>query len=229
MAERDLDAEAITKARLQLVLEYSGAIPVAAAAVCEDEETLGFRVASASFAAPSAGEGSDREYRRIVGCANKNMAAVARRLVKCPGDGGTDRISLEVVIVDRNRRAFPGASVILEAPQHLLLFGINAGHRPTLSCETPPHSADVLKLLVAKRAGCASELLMIDAQRELQPFEQARDSLRGHVEAGFAQLIADLLGRLVGPLEAAYRIACGVVFHHLLDRLDDLGSFFSSL
>ena len=99
MAERDLDAEAITKTRLQLVLEYSAAIPVAAAAVREDEETRGVRVASASFATPPAGEGSDRERWRVMGCANPDMAAVGRRLVECPRDGGTDRSLLEVVVV----------------------------------------------------------------------------------------------------------------------------------
>lgn len=163
MAERYLDIEAIAEARLQLVLEYSAAIAIAATAVREDEQMLGLGVASASFAAPPAGQGSDSKRWGVVGRPDKDVAAVARCLVQCPRDRATHRIPLEVVVVDRNRRVFPAAPIVLEASEHLLLLCVNADHRPTPSFEAPPRATDVLKLLVAMGTGVAGQFLVVDS------------------------------------------------------------------
>lgn len=87
---------------------------------------------------------------------------------------------------------------------------------------------DVLELPVSMRIGVARELLVIDAQRELQSLEQSSNRLGGCLDPDPAKRLADFQRSLVGPLEPRNRVARGMVFHQLLDRSDGFRRFFSS-
>ncbi len=99
---------------------------------------------------------------------NEYPPAIGLSVVEPPWDGNTARIRSEIVVFDQNWRALPSCPGVLEAPDQLSVFGVDADSWPALALKALARPVDVLELLITKGAGFARDLLVIDTQRELQ-------------------------------------------------------------
>jgi hypothetical protein len=86
----------------------------------------------------------------------------------------------------------------------------------------------VLELLIAVGAGIGSDLLAVDAQREMHLVEQTSDGVGRDGNIDLLEDLGDLLGRLAGPLQPGDGISGGVVLQQNLDGIDYFARFFST-
>jgi len=224
----DGDGEVVVVAQPELQLVFPGARGncVAAAAVGDDGEVIGTRVAAPPLGAPPLVEGGDGELRGVVGGAHEDRAAVGVQIVDAVGDGGPEGIGAKVVVVDEHGLTVPGAPVVLEAADELLLLGVDADDRQPLGEEVLAQFADAGELGVAVGGRAAGELLVGDAHRVVHLAEQPRDGALADLDAERAKLDGDLARGSMRPFEPRHGIAGGVVAHQLSDAGEDFGRFF---
>ena len=154
------EAVAVAESVLQGVLPGSGAGPVAAAAVGEDEQLGGVWVAAAAVVVPPSDQVVDGEGGGVVGGADEQAAVVGGEVVDAVGQGDAVGVGSEVVVVDQGRLLAPGGAGVLEVPDQLALFGVDADDRQALVGEGLALGGDVGELgvaagvLLARRASC---------------------------------------------------------------------------
>ena len=106
----DGDGEAVGIAEMVLegVLPGAVAIAVAAAAIGENDELGGVRIAGAACGAPPGIEVVDGEEGGVAGDADPDEAAVGEGVVDAVRDGQAAGLGAEVVVVARDGRGCPG-------------------------------------------------------------------------------------------------------------------------
>jgi hypothetical protein len=97
-----------------------------------------------------------------------------------------------------------------------------------VTAEAATQTGDVAELLVARGALPGGDLFAVHTEREMKFGEQPGDRACADADTQPLQLPSDLGGRLVGPPQAAHRIAGRMVLQQFLDLRDYLGRFFSS-
>jgi hypothetical protein len=109
---------------------------------------------------------------------------------------------------------------------HLLLLRIDAHDRQITPGEARSLFGDVLELLVSIRAGALGDLLVVDAQGEVEILEDPGHRLWTDLDVQRLEFLGDLPGRTSRPLGSGAWVAGDVVLHQLLDPRDHLRSFF---
>ena len=112
----------VAEAMLQVELPGAGGATVAAAAVGQDLQGLGFGIALAALGAPPLLDAVDGERRGVGGCADEDGADIGAGVVDAVGDGEAVGVGAEVVVVDELGAAVPfGAGITKPADEFLLL------------------------------------------------------------------------------------------------------------
>ena len=109
----------------------------------------------------------------IVRKPNHQGAAIFMDIVNPVGNGHTNGVGAEIVIVDATRGAFPTAAGILEVAHQFPFLAVDADDGQMATLEAVAQCGQILELKVAVRAGAGGDLLVIDAQRVAHLMKQA--------------------------------------------------------
>ena len=137
---------------------------VAAAAVGQDLQGLGFGIALAALGAPPLLDAVDGERRGVGGSADEDGAGISAGVVDAVGHGKAVGVGAEVVVVDEFGAAVPLGAGIAEPADELLLLRIDADEGAVVGGAALAQGGDVPELLVSVRIRGAGELLVVDAQ-----------------------------------------------------------------
>ena len=181
-----------------------------------------------SLAFPPGGNGMRGEGGRVVRDTDADRTSVSGRVVNAVGDSHAGGIGGGVVIVHRNGRAIPFGAGVLEVADQFAFLAIDTDDGKTLSLETSPQRADMLKLPITVETGVGGDLLAVDAQREIHLVQEASDRIGRDRDIDLLEDLSDLLCRLAGPLQSGNGISGGVVLQKNLDGIDYFGRFFST-
>ncbi len=157
-----------------------------------------------------------------------DVAAVGLDVVDTVGDGHTEGVAAEVVVVDGRGRLGPLGPRVFERPDHLPFLRVDADDGAPLASESSAGTPDPLELPITIRGAGGGDRLLVDVKTEVECLEQPPDGAGGDPDTEATQLLADLLGGLAGPLDAADRISRRVILQQLLDLGDYPGRFFST-
>ena len=116
----------IAEAMLQIELPGARRAAVAAAAVGQDLQGLGFGIALAALGAPPLLDAVDGERRGVGGSADEDGAGIGAGVVDAVGHGAAVGVGAEVVVVDEFGAAVPLGAGIAERADELLLLRIDA-------------------------------------------------------------------------------------------------------
>ena len=183
MADGHGEAVAVAELGLQAVFPGSGAGPVAAAAVGEDEQLGGVGVAAAAVVVPPSDQVVDCEVRGVVAGADEQAAVVGGEVVDAVGQGDAFCVGGEVVVVDQRGFWLQVAPGFLKLPtssrflESMLMIG-----RPR-SGEGLALGGDVGELGVAAGVFLAGELLVVDPQPVVEILEELGDGVGADVDA----------------------------------------------
>jgi len=218
VTDGDLQPKRIREADLELLLPAPGTVAVAAAAVGQDEEPGPGRVATATDLLPPAPDRRDREVRRIAGQAHIDDAGVGTRIVDAIRDGLGVRVARKVVGVHLGRDRAVDPARVLEAPNQLLLLGIDADHRVACRIKLPPPRANVTELVVARRMLAGREVLDVGPCVDVMATQQAAHDAASYAEPATGQGSLQLGQAATDPQHARRGIARDLVAHEMQQR-----------
>ena len=116
MGHRDAQLMRVAAGVLEGVLPGPGAAAVAAAAVGEDQQAGGARVADAAFGAPPGFDAIDGELGGVRGVTDAHVAAIGVQVVDAVGDCAALRLGREVVVAHLGRGLVPGGAGLRNKP-----------------------------------------------------------------------------------------------------------------
>ena len=151
------------------------------------------------------------ESRRVLRDADTDRAAVAGRVINSIGNSHPAGIRSEVGIIHQDRRAVPLGAAVFEVADHFAFLAVHTDDGQALPLEAGPQRADVLELLIAIGAGVGSDLLAVNAQREMHLVEQTCDRVSRDGNVELLEYLGDLLGGLAGPFQPGDGISRRIV------------------
>lgn len=134
-----------------------------------------------------------------MGNANDQGAAIFGEIVDAIGNGDSDRIGAEVVIIDATGSALPTTAGIFEVAHEFTLFAVDADNRQMTVLEAVPQLGEVFELEITVGAGVGGDLLVIDVKRIAHLMEQAGDRVGRDGNAEFAQFLGNGGGGAARP------------------------------
>src|SRR5271157_5813478 len=202
-------------------------ISVGPAAVCLDQPLSGIWVTPETGLQPPRPQGFSGELSCLMRRSDHHEAGVPSLVVNSKRDGPADGIAGEVVVQDVSGIFPPASARVLEVANQLLLLGVHA-EDGQIPAQVPPASPfDEPELPITLRLVCACQPFTVGSQRVVIQPQQTGDGCVAYPEPTSAQLLGQLLGRLVSPPQPGDRIASRIVGNDLSERRDQIGIFFS--
>ncbi len=171
MAYRDFQAERVGDSLLKLFLETPQAIAVTPAGVSQDQQFARLSIVLAAVSKPPLPDRIDGKLGRVGRNANMNESMVAAHIVHTIGSRLAQSILREIVRIDFDGFSNPRSARILEIPDQLFMFRIDADHGQSLPEESPLLLRNIAKLTVAIRMGWTCETLAICFQAQSSFFK----------------------------------------------------------
>ena len=133
VANGDIQLESVSQLFLELYFPQAQAIAVAATAITQDQDRRRTRKVELSNLLPPACQNVHNELGGIGRFSNVHISTVVIEYINAIGHCPSERIQLEIVVVDIFGFQTPALSRILEVADQLLFLRIDADNRPTIA------------------------------------------------------------------------------------------------
>src|SRR5215208_1301740 len=134
---------------LQPALPAPTPITIGAAAIGLDQQAFRPGIAALSAHQPPASNRRSRKFGSFMRRANQHIATIVGQVVNAVGNGFAFSLAGKVMVVDLQGALPPGSAWILEAPDQLLLFRIDANDRVAGLLKGSPLLVNISKLAIA--------------------------------------------------------------------------------
>src|SRR5690349_13252205 len=150
---------------LQGILPAPTSITIGSTAIGLDQQALRPGIAALSAHQPPASNGRNRKFGGFMRDANQHIATIAPQVVNAVRNGLAFGLAGKIMVVNLQSALPPGPAWILEAPDQLLLFSINANDRVAGLLKGSPLLLNRAKLAITVGIVCAGNRFSIALER----------------------------------------------------------------